>query len=279
MLIDVIRKVIPNGVRKPIGMTAWRAIRGLPPLGIFYVYSMYGILVKPAGDRQFVAGYEGMKLLFPWSEWDMFYDVILDDVYEQPFHVRADDIVIDIGASVGLFTLKAAREVGSEGQVIAIEPEPENLTLLRCNMDSNGLTNVVNIIGKACGSHRATVPLYLHTGWGGHSLYEASASSIEVRMDSLDNIVSELALDRVDFIKIDAEGAELDILKGAEKTLSLPNVKLAIAAYHMLPDGSPEFPRIVSWLKQRGFETQTRNEEYIYAAKHKEAQSDAQLKP
>ncbi|MBA7692614.1 hypothetical protein ES703_101181 [subsurface metagenome] len=166
------------------------------------------------------------------------------------------DIVIDIGAHAGMFTVKAAKLVGDKGLVIAIEPEPRNLAILQHNIESHSLTNV-KIVSKAIFNEKTTVRLYLQDLSVHHSLSYRSGNYIEVEADSLDNIVSELGLDHVDFVKIDVEGAELEILKGAEKMLTSPGIRLSIASYHDLPDGQPQLPSIVSYLESRQFQTQT----------------------
>ena len=276
MLGHVLKKILPLSLRTPLRMMALKASERFPLLTTFYMLFLYGILVRPTGKGQFLAHYKGMKLLFPRSELETFLEVICVNVYEQAYRVQNGDVVIDVGASIGLFTLRAANEAGKAGQVVAIEPEPKNLALLRHNVHSHGLTNV-KIVGKACGRYKARVPLYLHPGHDLHSLFKVSGNAIEVEMDSLDNMVSDLALGHVDFIKIDAEGAELEVLKGAEKILNLPNIRLAIAGYHILPDGSSELPGIVSWLIPRGFEIHTKDSAYIYASKENRGVLTAQM--
>jgi FkbM family methyltransferase len=156
---------------------------------------------------------------------------------------------------------------------VAIEPQPANLSLLHQNILNNGLSNIM-VVDKACTSHRGKARLYLASESSGASLVNpllvSSDKHIEVRADTLDNIVSDLALSRVNFIKIDAEGSELDILKGGERTLKHPGLKLSIAAYHTLADGTPEFGPIQSFLIQRGFNIYTNREprhvnDFIYA--------------
>lgn len=208
----------------------------------------------------------GVRIEYFPSGCPAFLEIFVVDVYEQVFKVDLGDIVIDVGAGAGDFVIKAAREVGDTGRVVAIEPDQRNIALCRYNVERNGLSNNVEIIAKAAGSRRTKAQLYLSSiSAGHHSIMELSNTSIEVDMDSLDNIASELGLSHVDFIKIDAEGAELEILKGTERLLGLPNIKLAIAAYHPLPDGSPEFPQVMSFLTAKGFKVYTRDNTYIHA--------------
>lgn len=225
---------------------------------------IYGIHIKRVGKGVYRASGFGEEVLVPEGGWRVFIEIFHDEIYEQIFNVENGEMVIDVGAHVGLFTVKARKAVGEDGLVVAIEPEPKNAALLSENVEKHGFKNVV-VVKKAAGNYKGKVKLYLSPGSRGHSLLPIRPSSINVGMDTLDNIAAELGLTRVDFIKIDVEGAELDVLEGAEKILHMPNVKLAIAAYHPLPDGSSEFQKIFSYLKSKGMKIWTNDRGYIYA--------------
>ena len=142
--------------------------------------------------------------------------------------------VIDIGAHIGAYTILAAEKIGEDGKVLSIEPEPKNYKQLLENIKLNNFQNVIpkNI---ALSDHEGVEKLYLNFYTTSHSLVikNDNTFSIEVRVKTLDKLLEEIGLDKIDFIKIDAEGVELEILKGAEKTLKRnPKVKMAIAAYH-----------------------------------------------
>lgn len=205
-------------------------------------------------------------MLMPPGAWRIFLEIFHFNPYEQVFRVKKDDVVIDVGAHVGFFTIKARQAVGKNGLVVAIEPEPNNVTFLSENVKACGFKNVI-ILKKAAGAHKGKAKLYLHgSGWGvSHSLLYVGPQFLPVNVDTLDNIAAELRLKRVDFIKIDVEGAELDVLRGAERILSMPNVKLAIAAYHVVPGKGPEFQSILSYLKSKGMKTWTDDRGFIYA--------------
>jgi len=197
-----------------------------------------------------------------------FVGIIHCGCYEQFFNISKGDIVVDIGAHVGTFTVEAAKKVGAQGLVVAIEPEPRNLRLLKHNVEHNMLTNV-RIVPKAISNYSGKGKLFLISNDEGHSLNRVSNIHIEVEVDCLDNIVSYLGLNHVDFVKIDAEGAEYEILRGAQKTLSYPKIKLAIAAYHKLPTKISESSIIESYLRSIGFRTRakSRGEYIIYATR------------
>ena len=266
-MIGIIRKMLPKKMRDIMGGVAYKSMQRFPLLAIPFVYISYGVLMRPRGDKLLIT-HQGIEFSLPRRDWVSFPEIFHDRVYEQLFSMAAGDVVIDIGAHVGVFTIKAAKAVGEKGQVVAIEPEPKNVALLRHNIASNGIENVI-VIGKAVTSYKGKAKLNLSDVSSCDSIAQPLPYSrgdyIEVETDSLDNIVSELGLSRVDFIKIDAEGSEPEILKGAERTLAHPNIKLAIAAYHVLEDGTPEFPQIMSFLSQKEFKIYTRNRQFIYA--------------
>jgi len=224
---------------------------------------MYGIHLKRVRKGVYLASGFGAEVLVPEGGWRVFIEIYHDEIYEEIFNVKNSKVVLDVGAHVGLFTVKARKAVGNDGLVVAIEPEPKNAALLSENVKKHGFKNVV-VVTKAAGNHKGKVKLYVSPGSRGHSLLPIRPSSIDVDMDTLDNIAAGLGLAKVDFIKIDVEGAELDVLKGAEKILRKPNVKLAIAAYHPLPDGSSELQKISSYLKSKGMKIWTNDRGYVY---------------
>jgi len=132
-----------------------------------------------------------------------------------------EGVFIDIGANLGIYTIFMARKLKNKGTVISIEPEPHTVKLLKQNVAINGLKNVI-IVGKACSSKNGKDILYLEgTKYSGglHSLkkYSHHVNKTTIDVEKLDSIISRLKIKRVDLIKIDTEGTELDVLKGAQK--------------------------------------------------------------
>lgn len=126
---------------------------------------------------------------------------------------------VDIGAHIGKFTLLVAKRVGSKGRVIAIEPEKDNFIMLKRNIEANQLDNVLSL-NVACFSEDTTTRLYVSDESGGHSLKELGSDYQIVRACKLDSLVQELGLHGITAIKIDVEDTEINVLEGAEQTLS-----------------------------------------------------------
>ena len=99
--------------------------------------------------------------------------------------------------------------------------------------------------------------MYLDSHSVGHSIVSRGGKSINEKISRLDTIVDELGLGKVDLIKIDAEGVELNILKGALKTIRKHRPKLTIATYHM----ANETKMIAKWLKEKHALLQHKNYE------------------
>ncbi len=160
--------------------------------------------------------------------------------------VRAGDVVLDCGASVGVFT-REALEAGAR-LVVAIELAPENLECLRRNFAEEVRLGRVIIYPKGVWDKDDVLTLYVDPS-------NAPADSVVMRperaregpkvpLTTIDKLVEELRLDRVDFIKMDVEGAEQRALMGAQKTLARFRPRLALSAYH-LPDDPKRIPELV----------------------------------
>jgi FkbM family methyltransferase len=134
-------------------------------------------------------------------------------------YLREGDTVIDCGAHVGLFTLLAARCVGPSGRVLAIEPNPDSATLLRRNVDALGESVArIDIVQAAAAS--AAGSLTLHAGAGRNSAYSSAVAAVEhadnvrVAAITIDDLLRERGVNLAALLKIDVEGAELDVWKG-----------------------------------------------------------------
>jgi FkbM family methyltransferase len=127
--------------------------------------------------------------------------------------------VFDIGSNVGYFAIFSALLVGSQGRVIAIEGDPEVAALVRENAALNRLSNITVIAGVAS---RANGVLRFGrgkaSGWSG--LHSQSAEEwIEVPAHTVDSLAEQLGLQRMDFVKVDVEGAEEEVIAGMTESL------------------------------------------------------------
>ena len=166
------------------------------------------------------------------------------DIYEQGrVSVHDSDVVIDVGAHLGTFT-RIALQHGAR-LVVAIEPDPVNAACFNRTFADEIAEQRVRLVEAAAwhspGSLQFEVGGASQTG---HVASSHAAKSVAVRAVTLDGLVAELALGRVDFIKMDIEGAERHALGGARKLLSTHQPRLAICIYHT-PDDPDVVPRVI----------------------------------
>lgn len=139
--------------------------------------------------------------------------------------LKRGDIVIDIGANGGIYTVLAANHVGPYGHVYAFEPGQRELELLKHNIELNKLQNITVIetaVSDSCGTARFAISsdgALNSLEETGHPLQQVERWET-VRTITLDEAVTQLAIPSVDFIKIDVEGAEKLVFRGAKRTLA-----------------------------------------------------------
>jgi FkbM family methyltransferase len=166
--------------------------------------------------------------------------------------LHPNSVVIDVGAHIGTFTVRACRKIAGKGLVVAIEPEPINAWHLVINLSINKCKNVKVMVRVACSDSDGYDFLYLH-GFTGHSIVLHSKERIPVRtlrLDTLTSILKRFSSDIKIYIKMNAEGAELKILRGATETLRHCD-GIVVAAHHY-----PHQARDVGvFLRKMGFVT------------------------
>lgn len=169
--------------------------------------------------------------------------------------LRPGDIVVDCGAYVGEFTLYAAAAVGSSGAVIAFEPDPCVFRKLEANIKLNSFSNV-RALNKGVWSEDGRLK-FVGDSVKGYSFMSAEndEAAISVPVVSLDNELGRMGVSKVDFIKMDIEGAEVKALEGAREVLR-KGASLAIASYHMV-DGKKSCAELEKVLVAAGYRAET----------------------
>jgi len=154
--------------------------------------------------------------------------------------VRRGDVVIDGGACWGDSALYFAREAD---RVFAFECVPFNIALFGKNMSSNpALAAKIELIERALWDSSGKDLQFADAGSGSRAV--DSGATVQVETSTIDDLVRERNLDRIDFIKMDIEGAEVTALRGAEQTIRRFRPRLAICVYHSIAD----FARIPAWI-------------------------------
>lgn len=187
----------------------------------------------------------------PRGSYDLF--IVLaeqrSDIYRSAeVSVQPGDVVLDCGASVGVFARKALR--AGARKVIAIEPAPTAIECVRRNaaMEPHGDRVVAYAKGVWDKDDFLTMSASDTLSGGFVDSGALTAATIKLPLTTIDKLSAELSLDRVDFIKMDIEGAEGPALEGARETLRKYRPRLAISGYHNHEDGE-NLPAIVSRLQ------------------------------
>ena len=137
-------------------------------------------------------------------------------------YVQNGDICLDVGANIGWYSTLFSKLTGVDGQVHCFEPVPETFEILRRNINFNNLPNNIFLNEFGLGNEDRTLNIHIFEGQpNGHSSLakRENEKSIEVPVEIkiLDDYLVEKNIRRVDFVKVDVEGAELLFLQGAKK--------------------------------------------------------------
>jgi len=177
--------------------------------------------------------------------------------YDKPsFKINSNDIIIDIGAHIGLFALFASQYC-KQGQIFCFEPVKENYDLLLENFQLNKITNV-KPFNVAVSEKIGEVKIFLNEDESGHSMFVSSTKSILIKSTSLKEIIDSNNLDRCDFIKMDCEGVEYEIID------SLPinyfnKIKKMCIEYHFVDKKPHLIQNMIKKLTALSYETNSRN--------------------
>ncbi len=149
-------------------------------------------------------------------------------------YLNAGDKAMDIGANVGIFSVVMGATVGHIGAVFAFEPVALNAARLEKNLRKNALDNV-KVFPIALGAVEGQMHLHMATDPAYPSLQEvqggfASGSEVLVQVRTLDKVWEELGCPDVALVKIDVEGSEADVLRGASRFLSTCRPMLLVEA-------------------------------------------------
>lgn len=175
--------------------------------------------------------------------------------------IQQGDVIIDAGAYVGALTVFMAAHAGASRTVIAFEPDPLNAARLRANITLNNLENVT-IIEKGLWSHERHAPWIAPGSHIAQVSPDGKPGVYDVMLTSLDAALPPLNLPKLDFIKMDIEGAELAALEGSRTTLQAHHPNVAIASYHA-HQGGVTAPYVEKQLNELGYHVETGNPRHL----------------
>lgn len=205
----------------------------------------------------------GYKIHCPLNKEDFIVMTKHEDEMLDLFAPELGDIVVDVGAHMGRYTIPSARRVGEYGRVVAIEAHPGNFRLLDHNIKLNRLDNVT-ALNFAVFSKKELLKLYLPDESRGYTMhhsvmagylatkYSNAGEYVQVQAETLDSLLAAAGVSRVNWVKIDVEGAELEVLKGAEKTLSENGDIALLVEIH----GKETYVPVMGLLRSHGFKAE-----------------------
>lgn len=183
---------------------------------------------------------------------------------EHFYKVKSNDVVAEMGSFLGHYTIYLSERVGEKGTVIAIEPIPENIKVLKKNIEANNLQNV-KIVPKGVWKQSGEMNFAQKSDdnqSGSVEIHYEDGNSFLLPVDSLDNILTECNVQHIDFMIIQLNGVEIDALNGLTK-FSPKNLSIA-ARYNKREEDAPLL--IHNLLVKRNYTTHILKQKFVYAS-------------
>lgn len=178
---------------------------------------------------------------------NFFLNSLLLDI-EGPYEIKdvfisKGDFIIDAGANIGLFSIFASQITGNNGKVFAFEPVEDTIFFLNKNIKTNNIKNIQQV-PYAIGDSEENITFYINKKCLVQSSSEIPRDYTniqKIKQTTLDSFIkSNQNIHKIDFIKVDIEGAERKFLDGAKNTIQKYKPKIAICIYHL-----PDDPEII----------------------------------
>lgn len=185
-------------------LRAMRAFRNWPVMVSIY-------LGNYAADTAVLETKKGVKIKVRTRSTDIHVVAEIFLLNEYPLHnIPSGSTIIDIGAHIGLFSVYA-HSLGKDFRIFCFEPMKENFELLKENISANGYTDIVAVnTGLAGSTGKRTI--YVHSDMAAHSLVKKSNSGIMIDTVTLKDVFDSYRVEKCDYLKMDCEGAEYEIL-------------------------------------------------------------------
>ena len=216
----------------------------------------------------------GVEMVFPYYPYLAFHD-IEGYLRDGAWRIEPGMTVLDVGGCWGEFAIYAAKCVGPGGRVLMLEPDPGNIAAARKNFELNGNPSNLEIVpvglwkepGKlrftaGQGAVSSIVGVVDTSGADGAGAgASAGGHTIEIDVESLASLAQRLGLKRIDFVKMDIEGAELEAIIGAADLPQTFRPRYAIASYHVI-NGKRTADALPEMFARIGYDSSTGNERH-----------------
>lgn len=220
------RKILLSIFKKGVKLFYGHGILRFYPAKVTYDFLIShfknpNVVAEVQGHKMFLDSKDSIEL----SIWGV-YEPFETELFKK--EIKSGDVVLDIGANIGYYTLIATKLVGEHGKVFAFEPDPTNFALLEKNVKLNGYKNVI-LVQKAVSNKTDKLRLYLcEDNKGDYRIYDSrdGRQSIEIESIRLDDYFKNDD-GKIDFIKMDIQGSEGWAIQGMRLLLQRnKNVKI-----------------------------------------------------
>lgn len=167
--------------------------------------------------------------------------------------IKSGGVVLNVGANTGYYALIAASLVGPEGRVHAFEIQPRIIEILRRNVLANGYSEIINVVECGCYSSEGEATFEC-PGDPGSARLEFGGSGVRVALTTIDIYAAANKISRIDSILVDAEGADLEVLKGASQVLRRFK-PIVIAEAHLLEAFGGSENQMIAFMESFGYST------------------------
>jgi FkbM family methyltransferase len=221
------------------------------------IYSVVDLLTLGRGFKRNISGFE---LLFP-AKWTRYFE----NNYEEENikflkkYCIPGSYVIDIGAHLGLLSVICGKMAGKNGKVWSFEPTPVTFNELNKILKLNKVDDRVIPIKKAVSDKKGTINFYISDVAGSNSnslltSHPVKRNPVPAEMISLDEFISENKITKLDIIKIDAEGSELDVLNGSRNTFRKFHPSIILALHpSLIIKNNQDLGQIFDFIKSMGY--------------------------
>lgn len=198
------------------------------------IYKAVDILTLNKGIARQINGF---KILFP-AKWSRYFesDYESENVAFIKESCKPGMTVLDIGAHLGLMSVTISQLVGKNGRIYCFEPTPNTYKILTKIIELNGAENIVTPVNAAVAKEEGTMDFYLASDEGSNSNSLVSKNHrdrvpVKINVTTIDSFVQKHSLTQLDFLKIDAEGSEYEVLLGGLNSFTRFNPKIILALH------------------------------------------------
>ena len=183
--------------------------------------------------------------------------------YNKHYKVQKGDIVFDCGAFHGLYGMYISRDAGEDGRIYCFEPDEKNFGMILKNLSANGIKNIVPV-KKGLWGKSGQVEFAGSLEVGSHIVDDGAKSpgAISIEVTTLEDFCKEQGQNRLDFVKMDIEGAELEAIGSCLDFIKRVKAKFAIASYHTV-GGKMTCLALEKYFREMGYACVTENKSHL----------------